>query len=338
MKAGRKGALILALVLAVVTGLTSVPAAIAAERVVLVDFSWSSVQVHDRIAGFILEHGYGFSPEYLFAESVPGLTGLQQGDVDIAMEVWVDNLLEWYTDAVEETGEVLDLGSIFPDAPQGWYVPAYMIKGDEKRGIKATTPDLKSVFDLPKYWEAFKDTEVPGKGRFYNAIPGWVVHDINLKKLETYGLSDSYTVFDPGSQMALQTAIVSAYEKGQPVLAYYWEPEWIMGLLDMVMLEEPPYDPDRWGEGKDYGCAFPAARVHKGINTKFAEKHPEVVEFLEKYETTLAQNNGALAFMEQEEATVEEAAAWFLTNYKDVWKSWLPGDVAGKVEAALAKL
>ncbi len=318
MKAGRKGALILALVLAVVTGLTSVPAAIAAERVVLVDFSWSSVQVHDRIAGFILEHGYGFSPEYLFAESVPGLTGLQQGDVDIAMEVWVDNLLEWYTDAVEETGEVLDLGSIFPDAPQGWYVPAYMIKGDEKRGIKATTPDLKSVFDLPKYWEAFKDPEVPGKGRFYNAIPGWVVHDINLKKLETY--------------------IVSAYEKGQPVLAYYWEPEWIMGLLDMVMLEEPPYDPDRWGEGKDYGCAFPAARVHKGINTKFAEKHPEVVEFLEKYETTLAQNNGALAFMEQEEATVEEAAAWFLTNYKDVWKSWLPGDVAGKVEAALAKL
>jgi len=104
------------------------------------------------------------------------------------------------------------------------------------------------------------------------------------------------------------------------------------------MLEEPPYDPDRWGEGKDYGCAFPAARVHKGINTRFAEKHPEVVGFLEKYETTLAQNNEVLAYMEQEEATVEEAAAWFLTNYKSVWKSWLPGDVAGKVEAALAKL
>ena len=269
---------------------------------------------------------------------MPGLTGLQQGDVDIAMEMWVDNTLEWYHDAVEENGQVLDLGSIFPDAPQGWYVPAYMIKGDEERGIKATTPDLKSVFDLPRYREVFRDPEVPGKGRFYNAIPGWVVHDINLKKLEAYGLTDSYTVFDPGSQMALQTAIVSAYEKGQPVLAYYWEPEWIMGLLDMVMLEEPPYDPDRWGEGKDYGCAFPAARVHKGINTRFAEKHPEVVGFLEKYETTLAQNNEVLAYMEQEEATVEEAAAWFLTNYKSVWKSWLPGDVAGKVEAALAKL
>jgi len=160
MKAGRKGALILALVLAVVTGLTSVPAAIAAERVVLVDFSWSSVQVHDRIAGFILEHGYGFSPEYLFAESVPGLAGLQQGDVDIAMEVWVDNLLEWYTDAVEEKGEVLDLGSIFPDAPQGWYVPAYMIKGDEKRGISrrppisspsSTCPSTGKPSGIPKY-------------------------------------------------------------------------------------------------------------------------------------------------------------------------------------------
>ena len=265
---------------------------------------------------------------------MPGLTGLQQGDVDIAMEMWVDNTLEWYHDAVEESGQVLDLGSIFPDAPQGWYVPAYMIKGDEKRGIKATTPDLKSVFDLPKYREVFRDPEVPGKALTTRSPVG--AYDINLK---TRGLRAHRQLhrLRPGLPDGPPDGHRIGLRKGQPVLAYYWEPEWIMGLLDMVMLEEPPYDPDRWGEGKGYGCAFPAARVHKGINTKFAEKHPEVVDFLKKYETTLAQNNEALAYMEQEEATVEEAAAWFLSHYKGVWKSWLPGDVAGKVEAALAK-
>jgi glycine betaine/proline transport system substrate-binding protein len=334
MRKGRRP--LLAVVLALLIGFASVPATFAGENVVLVDFSWSSVQMHNRIAGFILEHGYGFSPDYMFAESVPGLTGLQQGDIQIAMEMWIDNVLEWYNDAVVDKKQVLNLGPVFPDSPQGWYVPTYMIKGDKERGIEPVAPDLKSVFDLPQYWELFKDAEQPGKGRFYNAIPGWVVHDINLKKLEAYKLTDAFVNFDPGSQTALQTAIVSAYEKGQPVLAYYWEPEWIMGMLDMTMLEEPPYDPERWGEGKDYGCAFPAARVHIGINAEFASKNPDVVDFLKNYETTLAQNNQALAYMQEQEASVDDAAIWFLKNFTDVWKGWLPKEVAGKVEAALS--
>ena len=300
------------------------------KKVTFVDFSWNSVQVHNRIAGFVLEHGYGFKPEYLFAESVPGLTGLAQGDVDIAMEMWIDNVLDWYNEAVGEKKTVIDLGPVFPDSPQGWYVPTFVIEGDEERGIEPMAPGLKSVHDLPEYWELFKDPENPQKGRFYNAIPGWVVHDINLKKIEAYGLSDTYQVFSPGSQTALATAIVSNYNRGKPVLAYYWEPEWIMGMLDMTRLEEPPYDPEKWGEGKSYGCAFPAARVHVGINTEFAKENPEILTFLANYETSLEQNNAALAYMQQEEATVEEAATWFLKEYEDAWTKWIPDEETRK--------
>ena len=300
------------------------------KKVTFVDFSWNSVQMHNRIAGFVLEHGYGFKPEYLFAESVPGLTGLAQGDVDIAMEMWIDNVLDWYNEAVGEKKTVIDLGPVFPDSPQGWYVPTFVIEGDEERGIEPMAPGLKSVHDLPEYWELFKDPENPKKGRFYNAIPGWVVHDINVKKIEAYGLSDTYQVFSPGSQTALATAIVSNYNRGKPVLAYYWEPEWIMGMLDMTRLEEPPYDPEKWGEGKSYGCAFPAARVHVGINTEFAKENPEILTFLANYETSLEQNNAALAYMQQEEATVEEAATWFLKEYEDVWTKWIPDEKTRK--------
>lgn len=306
------------------------------KTVTFVDFSWNSAQLHNRIAGFILEHGYGYSPEYLFAESIPGLTGLAQRDVDIAMEMWIDNYLGWYNDAVGKNKTVIDLGPTFPNSPQGWYVPTYVIEGDKERGIEPLAPDLKSVFDLPEYWELFKDPENPEKGRFYNAVPGWVVHDINVKKLEGYGLTDTYQAFDPGSQTALATAIVTAYRKGEPILAYYWEPEWIMGMLDMTRLEEPPHDPTKWEEGKSYACAFPAARVHIGINNEFAKENPEIMTFLANYETSLKQNNAALAYMQQEEASVKEAAHWFLKEYEDVWTKWIPDSkTRNKVQEAL---
>ncbi|MBO8153855.1 ABC transporter substrate-binding protein [Thermovirga sp.] len=316
-----------------------VGAAFAADKkVVFVDHSWNSIQMHNRIAGYILEKGYGYKPDYMFAESVPGLTGLARGEINVLMELWVDNVLDWYKEEVEGTGRVLDLGEVYPDAPQGWYVPTFVIKGDAKRGIKPMAPDLKSVFDLPKYWELFKDPENPKKGRFYNAVPGWVVHDINLKKLEAYGLLKYFEPFDPGSQTALATAIVSNYEKGKPVLAYYWEPEWIMGMLDMTKLEEPPYDPNRWGKDKDFGCEFPPSKVHIGINAKYAKENPEIVEFLKKYETTLAQNNAALAFMQKNEASVEDAAIWFLKTYQDVWSKWVDDpEKVEKVRKALEK-
>jgi glycine betaine/proline transport system substrate-binding protein len=38
-------------------------ASAAQEPVVLVDYSWDSVQFHNRITGFLLEHAFGMKPE-----------------------------------------------------------------------------------------------------------------------------------------------------------------------------------------------------------------------------------------------------------------------------------
>jgi len=139
-----------ALILAVLCLAAAVPGMAAARPVTLVDFSWDSVQVHNRIAAYIIEKGYGRETDFIFAESLPGFMGMERGDADFSMEGWVDNLLE-YWEKTTKSGKMVSLGTNFPDAPQGWYVPIYMIKGDEKRGIKAVAPDLKSVADLPKY-------------------------------------------------------------------------------------------------------------------------------------------------------------------------------------------
>lgn len=320
--------LVLGLVLALVSG-----ASAASERVTLADYSWDSVQLHNRIVGFILEKGFGYEVDYMFAETMPGLLGVQRGDIQISMETWVDNFPEWWKEAQEEKS-VVNLGSTFPDAPQGWYVPTYLIEGDAERGIEPLAPDLKSVKDLRKYWELFKDPEEPTKGRFYNGPAGWKINTVNVKKLEAYGLDDVIRAFDPGSQTALATAIVSAYEKGEPVVAYYWEPTAVMGKLDMTMLEEPPYEEEVFR--KNYGCAYPSTTVLKFANPEFAENNPEVIRFLKRYHTSLAQTNKVLSYMNQERADLEEAAIWFLMQYPDLWKQWVADpDRVEKIEKAL---
>jgi len=311
-----------------------VPAQTAqAQPVVFVDFSWDSVQVHNRIAGFILEHGYGMSVDYLFADTVPGLLALERGDAQLSMEIWRDNIAEAWERGVNR-GRYAELGRNFPDAPQGWYVPTYLINGDPERGIEPVAPDLRSVTDLARYWELFKDPEVPNRGRFYNAPTGWVVHDHNLDKLESYGLLDTFEPFDPGSDAALVASMASAYERGQPWVGYYWEPTWVMGLYDMTLLDEPPYTDECWETDK--ACAFKAAEVLIGAHKPWIDQHPEIAAFLQNYETTLEQNNDMLAYMQRESAGIEEAALYFLRTYEDVWTAWVPADVAQRVRDALA--
>jgi glycine betaine/proline transport system substrate-binding protein len=310
----------------------SINAAAAPKKLVLADVGWDSVQVHNRIAGFILKHGYGYEVEYIPGETIPLFTGMARGDIDITMEVWVANSKEAYDKAMK-AGQIIDLGSNFPDSWQGWLVPTYMIKGDSERGIKPMAPDLKSIKDLPKYWKLFKDPEDPSKGRFYNSLPGWECTKINSKKLKVYGLDKYYNDFITGSDAALNGSMAAAFKKGQPWFGYYWAPTWPLGKYDMTPIEEPPFDQEVWD--KNYGCAYPSVKVNIVVHKSLPQKAPDVVTFLKKYETTQAMANQFLAYMRDENADTQTAALWFLENYRDLWHDWVPSDVMEKVETAL---
>lgn len=307
-------------------------AAASGDLLVFADLNWDSAQVHNRIAKFILENGYGYKIQFTPGATITLFAGLVRGDVDVNMECWVENQQEAYDKAIAE-GSVIDLGANFPDSWQGWLVPTYVIKGDPERGIKPMAPDLKSVYDMPKYWELFKDPEDPNKGRFYTCVPGWECEKINEKKFKAYGLDKTYNIFAPGSDAALNGSMAAAYKKGEPWFGYYWAPTWVLGKLDMTPLEEPPYDPKIWE--KSYKCAYPAVRVNIVVNSELSKKAPDVVEFLKKYETTQAMANKFLAYMQDNKASTEDAAEWFLKAYDSVWTQWVPAEVAAKVKAAL---
>ncbi len=300
-------------------------------KLVFADAGWDSIKFHNEVARLIVEEGYGYQTEIMPGTTIVAFEGLRRGDLDVYMEVWTDNLT-MYEEALDN-GDILELAINFDDNRQGFYVPTYVIKGDQARGIKPLAPDLKTINDLPQYWQVFRDPEDKNKGRIYGAIPDWAADEIVSQKVRNYGLTDTYNLFRPGSGTALAASMVGAIEKGEPWLGFYWEPEWIMGKYDLTFIEEPEFDELKWENG--YQCAFPAVPVTVCVHKSLAQRVPEVVEFLKNYETSAVLTNEALAYMEEAGATPRATARWFLKENRDLWTEWVPQDVAAKVEAVL---
>jgi len=299
--------------------------------VVFAELDWDSVQVLNHIARFVLEEGFGCATDSIPGSTIPMYRGAARGDIDVVMEVWLDNVPDFWVPAVE-AGDVLQLDAVFDDAIQGFYVPRYMVEGDAERGIEATAPDLRSVDDLPQYASLFRDPERPDKGRFYNCIIGWRCEQINNVKLEVYGLTDSFTNFLPGTAVALATSMESAYLRGEPWVGYYWSPTWVLGKLDMIRLEEPTYTDECWDgleanvdtpENATEACAYPASTAVIALGKSFNDEVSEdIVAFLNAIDTPSAQINKILAHMQETDSSPAEAAMHFLETEPEVWNAW----------------
>ncbi len=297
---------------------------------------WDSSRLHNSVARFILEKGYGCQTDEMPGTTVPLLNGIARGDIDVTMEIWKNAVVKVWEEHLKE-GTVVELGSNFDDAVQGIFVPKWLVEGKD-----APAPDLKSVTQLVKYKHLFADKEEPEKGRFYNCILGWSCADINTKKLAAYGLADDFVDFRPGAGAAVSSAVETAMLRKKPIVFYYWTPSWLIGRFadDLVMLEEPAYDEAIWKDLSENdhpkkATAYPLVNVLIAANKKFTEASPVVTEFLSKYKTRSEDISAVLDYMRKNKTDATASARYFLTTYPKVWTQWVPADVAERVKAAL---
>lgn len=304
--------------------------------VVFAGLDYDSAAFHTAIAQAILREGYGCAVDAIPGSTIPLINGVARGDVDVIMEIWTANPAQAWVDA-EEKGQVVRLGTTFPDAVEGWFVPTYLVEGEN-----AKAPDLVSVSDLAQYKDLFRDPEEPSKGRFHNCPAGWQCEVVNSKKLAAYDLEEDFTNFRPGTGEALNAAIERAVKREEPILFYYWGPTWVLGKYDFTRLDEPEFDRETWdammeAENPEEATAYPASDVVIGANKAFAEAAPQIVEFLNAYGTSAEETSRALAYMQDTGATAEDAAANFLREREEVWTDWVAADVAERVRSAVAR-
>ena len=317
-------------------GLTPASACEVDRPIVIAGLNWDSNAFHAAVASRILKDGFGCDVEVAPGATRPLFKSMAKGDVDITMEVWKDNLPRLWPEALRKE-QVVDLGVNMPDAVQGWFVPRYLVEGPD-----APAKGLRSVDGLPEHKKVFADPEDRSKGRFYNCMLGWGCEKVNSAKLHAYGLTEHYTNFRTASGAALVKAISEHYEKREPFLTYYWGPTWVLGQYDLVMLEEPPFDPDVWKQlARDRkpskATAYPISEISISANASFAERAPGIMAFLRAYGTTNEMVSGALADMKRSGEGAAQAAATFMAENPSVWRSWLAPEVADRVEAGLAQ-
>ena len=309
----------------------------AAEAVCEVDrtvnfggMSWESNLVLTDVQRFILENGYGCKTDVLPTETIPALAALERGDLDVTSEVWPNNLGIIWDNAVER-GQVISSGKVF-DAGEGWFIPKY---------VQERFPDLKSVADLPKYKDEFRDPESPGKGRFYGCPAGWSCDVTSRNLFNAYELGDSFTYYQPGTGAAQKAALMSEYRRQNNIVFYYWYPTPLMGMLDLVELELPEYDEEKYNCLSDVECLdpqpsdFPVTPAFTALNINFAEAAPQLKAFFDKVSLPLEAVYATLAEMEESGDDSMDMAEWFLNQYPEVWTKWVPDDVAERVKQAL---
>lgn len=313
---------------AVLSGCNQKP---AQKNIVLADVGWDSILLQNAAVGMIATTVFGYDGISEVSGSTPiSHEALLKGEIDVHMEIWTDNISVYEQDRA--AGRFEELAISFEDNAQGLYVPRYVIEGDPARGIAPVAPDLRTVKDLKNYASVFKDSENPNKGRIYGGIPGWAIDEIMYKKFLAYGLDENYNYFRPGTDAAMSAEMISAYDKGVPIVAYYWEPTWLLGKYDFVLLEDEPYDPVLYEQGL---TECPSVTITVGASNGFAESNPEFCEFLRNYSTSSALLSEALAYMQDTKANYEATARWMMTTHPELLDTWLTAEQATQMKQAL---
>lgn len=299
-------------------------------QITFAEVGWDSIRFHNAVAGTVSEAVFGYTWEEISGSTPITSEALKSGDIDVHMEMWTDNLATYDDDIA--AGRMQELGVNFDDNFQGLYVPRYVIEGDSERGIEPIAPDLRTVEDLKKYASLFPDPEDPGRGRIFGGLPGWEVTTILERKIQYYGLDEMYNYVLPGSDAAMSASIISAWDRGRPIVAYYWEPTWLMGMYDFVLLEDAPYNPETYKEGE---TEMPPMRVTVCVSNGFAEQRPDFVEFLSKYRTSSALTSEGLAHMQETNEDYAATARWFLQQHPELVDAWLNPEQAETLRSRL---
>jgi len=309
------------------------------QPVKLADQAWESATFTMHVIQALLETAYECKTEIVPGTPAATESALAQDDLQIIAEIWTGR--SPIIEKAIKAGDVMVVGdTLAGGAEQGWYVPDYVVHGDSARGIEATAPDLKTWRDLPRYKHLFRDPEDPSKGRFLNCPSGWVCEQTNSRLLRVHGLEDDYSNFRAGTGAALDSAISSAYDRGVPILFYYWQPAGLMAKYKFAKVAQDPFDQQCWdtivsGEGTLCSSDFLVAHLGVGVSARFAQANPGLIAFLERLQFQPPLLNKMILYMTESHASGQAMATRFLRENPDIWHAWLPSDAATRADTAL---
>ena len=283
-------------------------------EVSLMKADWGSAQIVTAVSKFLMEEGYGCEVTTVPLSTNPALVSVSEtGEPDILTEIWTNGAPAYK--GLLESGAIIQVTEVLSDGGvEGFFVPNYQL---EKH------PELATIEGIAA------NPELVGN-RFHNCPEGWTCLNVSTNLLKAGGLIDAgIENFVHGSGETLAASIAAAHENKEPWFGFYWAPTSVLGKYPMTLVEMAPHDPEKHTCNITADCAtpsmsaFPRSVVVTVLSKEFMAKNSEISNLMTNLSFTNSQMGETLAWVEDNNASYDEGAVYFLTTYKDVWGSWL---------------
>jgi ABC-type proline/glycine betaine transport system substrate-binding protein len=260
-----------------------------------------------------------YKAEVIFLPGGPAATeAIVSGEIDVGFESWpsYSTTKEKYIKEYGGDGSEEFMGRSGIVGQSGYYVPRYVVEGDAARGIKAAAPDLKSYADLNKYAALFQTPETAPKGRLVGCpVAAWQCMD----KERLAGLGVDYVTVELGSETAQWAELDGAYQRGEPILVYAWEPHWVHAKYDLVEVELPEHSDAAWPVSD-----WPQDLTFHSANPTLKERYPDVYQLIKNLKLTNEQQAGMILDIDVNGMSREEAVRKWMAANEGVWRAWIP--------------
>jgi glycine betaine/proline transport system substrate-binding protein len=234
--------------------------------------------------------------------------GFSTGEIDANLENWGhEDLKKKY---ITEQKVAVEAGSTGVKGVIGWYVAPWMVE---------KYPDLKDWRNLNKYAAMFKTSESGGKGQLLDGDPSYVTNDEALVK----NLGLDYKVVQSGSETSLIQAFRQSEAQKKPLLAYFYEPQWLFDELKMVKIDLPPYKAGCDTDPQKVACDYPPYDLDKIVSKKFADSGSPAYELVKKFNWTNADQNQVAKYIAEDKLTPDAAAEKWVKDNQPKVDAWL---------------
>jgi glycine betaine/proline transport system substrate-binding protein len=307
------------------------PSALLAQEqcgeVTITEMNWDSAAIVTAVSKFLMEQGYGCDVTAVPSDTTPAVTSLSENnEPDIVTELWTNSTGDVYVKLKEE-GRIEELGSVLdPGGVEGWWIPTYLVEAH---------PELATIEGV------MANPELVG-GMFNNCPDGWGCRIANDNLIRAYGMEEAgLEIFNHGSGETLSTSMAAAYQDEQPWFGYYWGPTTPLGKFDMTSVDMGAYDEEAHANNQNVDTdnpqpsSFPSAPVLTVATKDFVERNPEVAELMSNVSFKTDTMSAVLAWKQDNNASNEEAAVYFLQNNADEWSTWINDSAREKLAALL---
>lgn len=309
------------LCLSACAGLTLVAGQALAKPLVIGVPSWPSAQVTAQIIADAAER-LDVEVELRPRGTMTILADIAKGRVDIHPEVWFPNL-SGALERLNGDGKIV-VSDNGVDARQNVCV------------TKATAEmtGIRSLADLadPQMAEKF-DSNNDGRGEIWIGAPTWSSTEIEHIRARSYGYFRTMTLLELPEEIAMASVDVAA-SFGSPIVFYCYSPHHVFELHDLVVLEEPAFDPQRWNlikraddpywlQKSRAETAWDLSHFHVAYANALNEEAPSLARFLSNLRLEQTDITAMSYAIQVERKSPEDVAAEWAAENEDRIKEWM---------------